>query len=87
MKAIQAHEFGKADVLKLELVDNPTVTAAVKVIVEIKAVGVNPADTYMRGGAYAIICGAYAIIPNLPYTPGGDVAGVVAAVGTGVTLW
>ena len=32
----------------------------------------------MRGGAYAIV-------PNLPYTPGGDAAGVIAAVGDGVT--
>jgi NADPH2:quinone reductase len=38
---------------------------------------VNPYDTYMRNGTYAIK-------PPLPYTPGSDGAGVVEAVGEGV---
>jgi NADPH2:quinone reductase len=47
-------------------------------VVEVRAAGVNPADTYMRSGTYAIR-------PNLPYTPGGDAGGVIAAIGPGVT--
>src|SRR5260370_25298863 len=39
--------------------------------------GVNPYDTYMRAGTYALK-------PSLPYTPGSDGAGVVEAVGEGV---
>jgi NADPH2:quinone reductase len=42
------------------------------------AVGVNPADTYIRTGTYAFFT------PELPYTPGFDGAGVVDAVGAGV---
>lgn len=77
MQAIQAHQFGGAENLQLDTVDDP-VPGAGEVVVDIKAAGVNPADTYMLGGAYAIV-------PDLPYTPGGDAAGVVGAVGAGVT--
>ncbi len=45
--------------------------------IDVKAIGVNPVDTYIRAGIYPIS-------PNLPYTPGKDAAGVVAAVGSGV---
>ena len=44
---------------------------------EVKASGINPVDTYIRTGTYAIK-------PNLPYTPGSDVAGSVKSVGAGV---
>ena len=76
MKAILAHEFGGPEVLKYEDTNDP-VAGPGEVVVDVKAAGINPADTYMRGGAYAIK-------PPLPYTPGGDAAGVVSAVGTGV---
>ena len=49
-----------------------------QVVVRVHAVGVNPVEAYMRTGTYAMK-------PNLPYTPGADAAGVVAAVGEGVT--
>ena len=77
MKAIRAHSFGDADVLQLDSVADPTPDAG-EVVIDVKAIGINPADTYMRGGAYAIV-------PELPYTPGGDASGVVSAVGSSVT--
>lgn len=76
MKAIQAHAFGGPEVFKYEEVPDP-VPGPGEVVVDIKAAGVNPADTYMRTGTYAIV-------PDLPYTPGGDAGGVIAAVGDGV---
>ena len=76
MKAIQAHSFGGPEVLQYEEVDDPEPGPG-DVIVDIRAAGVNPADTYMRTGTYAII-------PELPYTPGGDAGGVVSAVGASV---
>lgn len=76
MKAICVREFGGPEVLKLEDVPMPR-PASGQVLVRIHAVGVNPYDTYMRSGAYAIK-------PPLPYTPGSDGAGVVEAVGEGV---
>jgi NADPH2:quinone reductase len=76
MKAILVHEFGGPEVLKLEEVPTPK-PAAGQVFVRIHGVGVNPYDTYMRAGTYAIK-------PPLPYTPGSDAAGVIEAVGDGV---
>jgi len=77
MKAIRIHEFGGPEVLKLEDVPEPR-PAAGQVLVRVRAVGVNPVDTYIRGGAHAVK-------PALPYTPGLDAAGEVEAVGEGVT--
>jgi NADPH:quinone reductase len=76
MKAILVREFGGPEVLKLEEVPMPKPQPG-QVLVKVHAVGVNPYDTYMRSGTYAIK-------PPLPYTPGSDAAGVVEAVGSGV---
>jgi len=76
MKAILVREFGGPEVLKLEEVPTPK-PAAGQVLVRIRAAGVNPYDTYMRSGGYAVK-------PSLPYTPGSDGAGVCEAVGEGV---
>ena len=77
MKAILVREFGGPEVLRLEEVPDPTPGAG-QVLVNVSAAGVNPFDTYMRGGSYATK-------PPLPYTPGADGAGVVEAVGPDVT--
>jgi NADPH2:quinone reductase len=77
VKAILIRQFGGPEVLKLEECPTPK-PAAGQVLVRIAAAGVNPYDTYTRNGTYAIK-------PALPYTPGGDAAGVVEAVGSGVT--
>ena len=76
MKAIVVREFGGPEVLKLEEIPTPHPTAG-QVLVRIHAAGVNPYDTYMRNGTYAIK-------PPLPYTPGSDGAGVVETIGEGV---
>jgi NADPH2:quinone reductase len=76
MKAIQVQEFGGPEVLKLEEIPTPK-PAAGQILVRVHAAGVNPYDTYMRNGTYAIK-------PPLPYTPGSDGAGTVEAVGSGI---
>jgi len=76
MRAIRAHNFGGPEVLQLEELDDP-VPGDGEVVVDVYAAGVNPADTYMRNGTYAIV-------PELPYIPGGDAGGVISAVGVGV---
>ena len=53
MKAIRVHEFGGPEVLKLEEVPTPKPSAG-EVLVRIHAAGVNPYDTYMRAGTYAV---------------------------------
>ena len=77
MKAIRIHEFGDPEVMKLEEVPD-LAPGAGQVVVRAHAVGVNPVETYIRSGAYARL-------PELPYTPGADAAGVIEAVGGGVT--
>lgn len=77
MKAIVVREYGDEKVLKLEDVPDP-VPSAGQIMVDIKAAGVNPVDTYIRAGNHPTA-------PPLPFTPGKDAAGVVAAVGEGVS--
>ena len=76
MKAIRAHSFGGPEVLHLEDMNDP-IPGPGEVVIDVRAAGINPADTYMRNGTYAII-------PKLPYIPGGDAGGVVSAIGAGV---
>lgn len=77
MKAIRVSEYGGPAVLKLEEVPPPQPGPG-QVVVRNHAVGVNPVDTYLRANVDNRG-------PRLPYTPGSDAAGVVEAVGAGVT--
>src|SRR2546430_4803248 len=76
MKAIRIHAFGDSGVLKLEDVPDPKPWSG-RVLVQVKAIGVNPVDTYSRAGKYGP--------REFPFTPGFDAAGVVESVGPGVT--
>jgi NADPH2:quinone reductase len=77
MKAIVVREFGSPEVMRIEEVEEPA-PAAGQVLIRVRAVGVNPVDTYIRSGMYARK-------PELPYTPHADVAGTVERVGSGVS--
>jgi len=77
MKAIVIRQFGAPQEMKLEDVPEP-VPGAGQVLLAVHAVGVNPVDTYIRAGIYPRK-------PQLPYTPGTDLGGVVQALGSGVT--
>jgi NADPH2:quinone reductase len=77
MKAIRVHETGAPEVMRLEEIPNPQPKDG-QVLVRVRAIGVNPVETYIRSGKYAAL-------PPLPYTPGSDSAGVVEAIGPGVT--
>lgn len=48
-----------------------------QVRVQVRAVGINPVETYVRSGSYPKI-------PPLPYTPGSDAAGVIDEIGSDV---
>lgn len=69
MKAIRVQQFGGPEVLQLETIPDPQ-PAAGQILVRVKAAGVNPVDTYVRAGSYAVQ-------PPLPYTPGCEASGVL----------
>ena len=76
MKAILVREFGPPEVMRLTELPDPSPGPG-QLLVRIRAVGVNPVDTYIRSGTYARA-------GSLPYTPGSDAAGVVEKVADGV---
>jgi NADPH2:quinone reductase len=77
VRAIRVSEYGDPSVLKLEEIAAPEPGPG-QVLVRNHAIGVNPVDTYLRSNTDNRG-------PRLPYTPGSDAAGVVDAVGEGVT--
>ena len=76
MKAVRAHEIGGPEVLKYEDVADP-VPEAGQALVDIKSIGVNYTDVSSRKGTNPPA--------SFPWTPGREAAGVVNAVGEGVT--
>lgn len=75
MKKIVVHEYGEPDVMKLEEAPMPEPGPG-QLRIKIEAIGLNYIDTYKRSGAYKGV---------LPMTPGEEAAGVIDAVGEGVT--
>lgn len=77
MKALLSRTAGGPETLVLEDIPEP-VAGAGQVLVDVRAVGVNFPDLL-------IIQDLYQIKPPRPFAPGGELAGVVSAVGEGVT--
>ena len=79
MQAIRQHEFGPADVLRLE--DLPDLRPGPgEVRIAVDAAGVHLLDTTIRSG----VAGGPFPLPRLPMTPGREVAGTVDELGSGV---
>ena len=76
MKAILCKAHGKPDTLVFEDMDTPSVSAG-KILIQVMACGVTFPDTL-------IIQNLYQFKPALPFSPGGEVSGIVKAVGEGV---
>jgi NADPH2:quinone reductase len=77
MKAILCRRFGTPDDLVVADIPDPTAGAG-EVVVKVEAVGLNFFDTL-------IIAGKYQAKPPFPFSPGGELAGVVESVGPGVS--
>src|SRR5580698_2842091 len=77
MKALVCHAFGPVDTLSLDEIPDPRPVAG-EVLVGVRACGINFPDTL-------VVQGKYQFKPTPPFSPGGEVAGVVEAVGSGVT--
>ena len=77
MKALQCTELGGPEKLSVNEIDDPVI-AAEHVIIDVRSASVNFPDVLM-------IQGLYQFQPPLPFTPGGESAGVISEVGEGVT--
>jgi NADPH:quinone reductase len=77
MRAVVVKEFGPIDSHKLAETPDP-IPGPGEVLLDVHAIGVNFPDSLM-------VQGLYQIKPDRPFTPGRDAAGVVTAVGDGVT--
>jgi NADPH:quinone reductase-like Zn-dependent oxidoreductase len=75
MRAVRYHDYGGAEVLRVDEVDRPE-PADDEVLIEVAAAGINPVDTYFVEGAYEPF--------TLPMIPGVDAAGEAVAVGAAV---
>ena len=77
MKVVKFEEYGGPEVLQYTESEQPKPKAH-EVLIEVKAVGVNYADTARREGKY--------VVPTeLPYIPGSEAAGIVVETGSEVT--
>ncbi|QIG53478.1 NADPH:quinone oxidoreductase family protein [Altererythrobacter sp. BO-6] len=76
MKALRSHTVGGPETLTLDEIDVP-VPGKGEVLVDVKACAINFPDTL-------IIRDLYQFKPPRPFAPGGEIAGVIEAVGEGV---
>ncbi len=79
MKAVVCTRFGPPEDLVIKDINVP-VPATGELLIEVKAAAVNFPDTLM-------LTNSYQFTPPLPYVPGSEGAGVVVAIGDGVTGW
>lgn len=79
MKAVVCKEFGPPEHLVVEEIDEPAVGPG-QLLIDVKAAAVTFPDTLMLEDKYQFKTG-------LPYVPGTEGAGVVAAIGDGVEGW
>jgi NADPH2:quinone reductase len=77
MKAIEVTEFGGPEQLRVVNKARPEPGPG-QILIEVKAAGLNFADILIRAGQYPLG-------PKPPFVPGMEAAGIVAAVGEGVT--
>lgn len=77
MRAVICKQFGPVETLVVEAFDLPPPPPG-QARVRVEAAGVNFPDTLM-------VQGKYQVKPELPFVPGAELAGVVEAVGDGVT--
>lgn len=77
MRAVRVHELTGPQALRVDEVPTPPVGAG-QVLIDVRAAGVNFPDILITRGQYQFK-------PATPFSPGGEAAGVVSAIGSGVT--
>jgi NADPH:quinone reductase len=79
MRAVRIHELVGPSGLRVDEVADPKAGAG-QILIDVKAAGVNFPDVLITQGKYQFK-------PALPFSPGGEVAGVVSEVGSSVTAF
>ncbi|MDL2345110.1 NADPH:quinone oxidoreductase family protein [Deinococcus sp. MIMF12] len=77
MRAVTCTAFAEPEALSVQTVPDP-IPGPGEVVLKVEAAGVNYPDALM-------VMGQYQVKPPLPFTPGAEAAGTVAAVGEGVS--
>jgi len=77
MRALMCHALGDLDALRVEEAESP-VPSAGQVLIDVAAAGINFPDLLL-------VQGKYQANPKLPFTPGSECAGTIAALGEGVS--
>ena len=77
MRAVRCHELTGPGSLRVDDLPEPTAGGG-QVVIDVKAAGVNFPDVLITRGQYQFR-------PATPFSPGGEAAGIVTAVGAGVT--
>jgi len=77
MRAVRVHELTGPSALRVDEVPSPEARGG-QVLIDVKAAGVNFPDILITQGKYQFK-------PTPPFSPGGEAAGVISAVGPGVT--
>jgi len=79
VKAVLCHAFGPAEEMVISDVPTPELTSG-SAIVEVKASALNFPDVLM-------VQGKYQSLPNFPFSPGGEFAGIISAVADENSEW
>lgn len=77
MRAVRCHELTGPAALRVDEVDDPKPGPG-QIVIDVRAAGINFPDILITQGKYQFK-------PALPFSPGGEAAGVVSAIGSGVT--
>jgi NADPH2:quinone reductase len=77
MRAVVVREFGAPESIRVEEFPAPEVRAG-EVLIDVHAAGVNFPDLLVMSGKYQIL-------PQRPFVPGKECAGIVRTIGAGVT--
>lgn len=77
MRALVCTAFDQPGALTVQTLPDPTPGPG-EVVIDVQAAGVNYPDALM-------VMGRYQVRPPLPFTPGAEAAGIISAVGEGVT--
>lgn len=80
MKAIQYKDYGNSSVIEYVEIQKPSIQTENDILIQIKAVGVNPIDMKIRNGFMKQIRPVV-----MPFIPGGEASGVIVEVGENVS--